>query len=216
LRRPQKKKDADKSAKECKEAREVVRVKYFDLLNQLQEAEDNVGVEQTVQPGDARIRSPSVSTSGNPPLSDTSLIGGPRVEYPQGEAATCVFMAAANALNEYGFTMAAAKLEGLALKSLEQTDIMEHLLRTIREHFKGFHASGIPGSYDPLTDDSPHPVVFTPRGSDHSSTHAVCKVRQGSPHPHPQSQSQHLAPRLPPCFSAPPPASASASASASA
>jgi hypothetical protein len=33
----QKKRDADKSAKECKEAREVVRVKYFDLLNQLQE-----------------------------------------------------------------------------------------------------------------------------------------------------------------------------------
>merc|ERR1711924_103518 len=35
---------------------------------------------------------------------------------------------------------------------------------------------GISHSFDPLTDDSPHPIVFAPHGTDGSSTHAVCKL----------------------------------------
>jgi hypothetical protein len=54
---------------------------------------------------------------------------------------------------------------------------VQYLLTLLRSKvFKGFIAQGLRSSYDPLADESPHPTIFTPRGSDGSSTHAVCKV----------------------------------------
>ena len=138
----------------------------------------DIGTEHHVTQGGARIREPhAAATPSVRPLVDPSAIGQPRVEYPQHELETCVFYAAASALHEMGVTRAAAKLAGeLANESLGEHDRMRFLLDVVTTKLKGVTAFAIPNTFDPITDDSPHPIVFAPRGSDGSATHAACKL----------------------------------------
>jgi len=80
-------------------------------------------------------------------------------------------------MHDYGYPHEAAQLAGEhAQASLGAKDRLVFLHDTVRQKIAGFTAQMLKGSYDPLTDDSPHPVCFAPRGSDNSTNHAVCKL----------------------------------------
>jgi hypothetical protein len=83
----------------------------------------------------------------------------------------------ASALHDYGFTGDATRLaKEFAPKSIPEPDRLRYLHDIVRSDLKGFRAIPLKGTYDPLTDSSPHPTVFVPRGSDNGVTHAVCKL----------------------------------------
>ena len=144
----------------------------------IQQCKLSVGSEQVVLQGAARASHSPVSSSACHVSCVTTHDTGPRVEYTQGEGEdTCVFLGAASALHDYGFTGDAARLANeFALKSMPEPDRVRHLFQTITDKFKGFEAIPLKGTYDPLTDTSPHPTVFVPRGSDNGITYAVCKL----------------------------------------
>ena len=139
----------------------------------------SVGTKLDVTQGVARLRSASVKAtshdvSSNPSGADATR---PVIRYPQGAKDTCVFSGAASAVHDYGYPHEAAQLAGEhAQASLGAKDRLVFLHDTIRQKTSGFTAHMLKGSYDPLTDDSPHPVCFAPRGSDNSTNHAVCKL----------------------------------------
>ena len=134
--------------------------------------EEGVGIEQPVKPGSARSREPQLAAT----LMDTPGVVAPRVTHLQGKWDTCVFCGAASALHENGFTIAAARLAELAAQSIPEPDRMHYLCTIIKTRLKGFTSAPIPSSFNPMTDDSPHPVVFALHGSDGSTNHAACKL----------------------------------------
>ena len=117
----------------------------------IQQCKLSVGREQVVPQGAARASHSRVSSSACLVHREVSHDAGPRLEYTQGEGEdTGVFLGAASALHDYGFTLDAARLANeFALKSVPEPDRVRHLFQTITDKFKGFEAIPLKGDIRP-------------------------------------------------------------------